>query len=94
MSDKALFVTDMPKCCDTCIFSSISSDNELFEDGECYCILKRKSVDDIKEGFKPDWCPLKPIPEKKIECEFKACSKKCCEHGWNACIDKILEGEE
>ena len=52
-------------------------------------------------GKKPDWCPLKSIPQKMadedgiisrqkepIECEWDFIS------GWNACIDEILGEEE
>lgn len=97
MSDKALFVIDMPENCDTCIFSSIAYDSELFEEGECYCILKMKS-DGIVEGSKPDWCPLKPMPEKKnvirtarLLSDFE---RRGYQNGWNACIDKITGGAE
>ena len=89
MSDKALFVMDMPECCDICNFSSTAYDSELFEEGECYCILKIKSVDDIVEGCKPDWCPLKPVPEKK---PVVLDALDSFGNGWNECINKILEG--
>lgn len=90
MSDKALFVMDMPDSCDTCILSSVAYDSELFEEGECYCILKMKS-DGIAEGCKPDWCQLKPVPEKKPVVLDRLDSFG---NGWNACIDKITGGAE
>lgn len=89
MSDKALLVMDMPENCEECPFCG-------FGDYTCraFEILGKNYTHVVPEDGVADWCPLKPIPEKKIKCEFTSCSKKCCEHGWNACIDKVLEGEE
>ena len=90
MSDKALLVMDMPESCDTCVFSSIAYDSELFDEGECYCIIKMKS-DGIVERCKPDWCPLKTVPEK-MDCP--PMNGENYEAGWNACIDEIAGGAE
>lgn len=92
MSDKALLVMDdMPESCDTCVFSSIAYDSELFDEGECYCIIKMKN-DSIVERCKPDWCPLNPLPRKK-ECDLLSPGSKIriWREGWNACIDRVLE---
>lgn len=99
MSDKALLVMDMPESCDTCVFSSVAYDSELFDEGECYCIIKMKS-DGIVERCKPDWCPLKPVPEKKEALEVPKIPslidfrRKGFQDGWNACIDEIAGGAE
>lgn len=91
MSGKALFVMDMPESCDTCVFSSIAYDSELFDEGECYCIIKMKS-DGIVERCKPDWCPLKPVPERRKGTDYldDIFQHPAFDYGWNACIDKIL----
>lgn len=50
----------------------------------------------VRDGSKPEWCPIRPMPEKKEVCgrypqpdgvtaSFKA--------GWNACIEEILENK-
>lgn len=83
---KAVLVMDTTNCCDECILSSIAYDSELFEEGECYCIIQMKSVDDIAEGSKPDWCPLKPMPEK---IKFDSLINGSYEQGWNDYIDEI-----
>lgn len=90
---KGIIVVDIPECCDKCRFSSEAFDSDLFEEGECYCTLKSQSVDEIKEGYKPDWCPIKQIPEKM---DTDACSaqSRCIATGYNHCIDKILKGAE
>ena len=54
---KAILVIDMPKDCGHCQLSD-------FVDGDnCLCIgtdRKNNATD------KPNWCPLKPLPEKKV----------------------------
>ena len=96
MSDKALFVMDMPESCVDCQFCY-----EYHEGIEACCTFTREPSNDdmyriIKEDYcqdKPDWCPLKPMPRKK-ECDLLSPGNKIriWKEGWNACIDKILEG--
>ena len=63
------------------------------------CGVAEQSVCQYKphniNGKKPDWCPIKEMPEKKM------CSRSICiaaeeyykRKGWNACIDEILKGD-
>lgn len=37
-------------------------------------------------GSKPDWCPIRPMPEKKKSV------RKVSAAGWNACWKEILKG--
>lgn len=39
---------------------------------------------------KPDWCPLRPLPDKL---KFHDCKYNAEVKGWNDCIDKILKEE-
>ena len=103
MSNKALFVMDMPECCVDCIFCF-----EIDEGTEACCTITREQDDDdkymeIKEDYcqcKPDWCPLKPVPEKKEALEVPKIPslidfrRKGFQDGWNACIDEIAGGAE
>lgn len=92
---KGVIVVDIPECCDLCQFLSQAYDLEPFEDGEGYCSIKMKSLDQIQEGEKPEWCPIKPMPNR-----WEVCGKypqpgmpvPSYQIGWNACLDKI-EGE-
>lgn len=94
MSDKALFVMDMPESCMDCQFCY-----EYHEGIEACCTVTREPSNDdmyriIKEDYcqgKPDWCPLKPMPEKKNFWSEEHGGK--FSEGWNACIDAIT-GEE
>jgi hypothetical protein len=45
--------------------------------------------------YKPDWCPLRELPERKEELpvekyEFGGIGKAFVS-GWNACLDEILK---
>lgn len=53
---------------------------------------------DCEYGYcqgKPDWCPLKPLPERKeyiVPIDNVESQKDIIAVGWNACIDKITGG--
>lgn len=103
MSDKALFVMDMPESCVDCVFCF-----EIDEGTEACCTVTDEQghkglLREIKEDYcqcKPDWCPLKPVPEKKEALEVPKIPslidfrRKGFQDGWNACIDKIAGGAE
>lgn len=77
---KSILVIDTPDYCINCPchFAEMS--------GQVWCGKENKELlsDDI-ETFKPDWCPLRDLPEKyePVSMNF--------EHGFNACIDEILK---
>lgn len=96
--DKAILVIDMPKNCFDC---PLCINDEYGLSLKC-CLRYKEYVD--KDG-KPDWCPLKPAPEKIDIPDFnntvKAKSENAYEVGMymhergmylghNICIDKIL----
>lgn len=87
---KGVIVVDIPECCDLCQFLSQAYDLEPFEDGEGYCSIKMESLDQIQEGEKPEWCPIKPMPERAYHKDY--CDGGRYDKGWNECLDKI-EGE-
>lgn len=70
---------DMPKNCLNC---------KLQDWANCR-IVKRCHTG----GTRPDWCPLKPIPEKK-KGGTKDILEIFCNIGYNACIDEILGDKE
>lgn len=98
---KAILVIDMPKTCEECpICQGVALD------GDYVCSIKdeygeERGFDD-GEYEKPDWCPLKTVPEKQEVCgrynsEYFAKGGKVpsWKIGWNDCIDEILkEGAE
>lgn len=78
---KAVLVMDMPENCYQCPFGN--------DDAECDVI--GRPFNQKKE--KPDWCPLRQMPEKKPEYLSINSKKGYCD-GWNACIDAIGGGED
>lgn len=94
MSDKALFVMDIPKDCLHCKMRHVI----YCESGKGYqqCGLNRDGYklesffkeDDLKDGWISPRCPLKPVPEKK---PVVLDALDSFGNGWNACIDEILD---
>lgn len=77
---KSILVIDTPRDCFGCpCYSSI-------ENGIYFCNKENRiiSKQDIAK-FKPDWCPLRDLPEKyePVSMNF--------ERGFNACIYEILK---
>lgn len=90
---KAILVIDMPESCDMCDFEDIYG-----VDAECmYCNVPGcgKDVTDYI-ACRPDFCPLRELPEKKIADEKSALSPLTKGHlnefekGWNDCLDAIV----
>lgn len=76
---KAILVIDMPKNCFHC---------KLQDWANCR-IVKGCHAGDTR----PDWCPLKELPQKK-EMQFLDDASEYHRQGYNACIDDILGGSE
>ena len=83
---KAVLIMDMPEDCTMCKFWN-SKDDECYATG-----VEELSLN--SEEAKPDWCPLRELPEK-----MKVCGKypqpdriaPSYKVGWNACLDEILK---
>lgn len=41
---------------------------------------------------KPDWCPLKDVPEKQEISAIESVFLRGAKNGYNTCIDEILKG--
>ncbi len=82
---KAILVIDMPKHCSECPVCEVWDVIPSVE--EYYCTIEKNDV--IDKYKKPDWCPLKPVPEKDEQCylrEFSSGHKK----GWNDCVNYLM----
>ena len=95
---------DMPKNCLECPFRYKSEEMSLgnftyqslfrckFEPEElCEDDGDTVYLNDLMMKAKPDWCPLKPMPEKKQNTLY---SIGAWNSGYNACIDEILGDKE
>ena len=90
MSKSVLFI-DTPENCLDCQFCY-----ELDEGVEAYCSISDDDKDtslmkkiDCEYGYcqgKPDWCPLKELPNKKNWGEIFNGNVK----GWNDCLKEII----
>lgn len=80
---KAVLVMDMPESCPDCRF--FESDWK-----ECYAISKRYNRDVMTEEAKPNWCPLRELPEKEHNDNGYDEYSDGYDAGWNACLDEIL----
>lgn len=92
---KGIIVVDMPADCLHCKFRYvICADGERFQ----HCSLdtygyKRETFfkkEDLEEGFKSDWCPIKPMPDKMKSQSRQGWFEKAVAAGWNRCINTIL----
>ena len=86
---KAVLVMDNPESCFGCNFLYCNEDTNL---DSCQAREKARPVD--SETYKkPDWCPLRELPEKipDLEHGYESVEKSILRKGWNACLDKILK---
>ena len=82
---KAVLVMDMPEqVCQQCTLCYETEDDEYL------CCAVGKLVPD---GEKPDWCPLRELPEKMPDLEhgYENVEKSIIRTGWNACLDAIAK---
>ena len=75
---KAMLIMDMPECCAKCIINidgfcpAVLEPNECVEGGEMW--------KETPKTEKPDWCPLREVPEnKEKKCKNKRKNSDCFE---------------
>lgn len=91
---KAVLVMDMPESCKKCVFcrglNACKLNKYLVGDRICTIYTVDKQ---IMEGGKPDWCPLRELPEKMPDLEhgYENVEKSIIRTGWNACLDAIAK---
>lgn len=98
---KAVLVMDMPERCDKCLLLLKFPQ----KDGLALCLARPTNGQEEynpkrEKSWRPDWCPLRELPEKKEEFEQRECigsTKGTWEvplienKGWNACLDAIAK---
>lgn len=85
---KGMVVIDIPNSCADC-------DIRFTDEYSDWCPVNieenQTDVFDYANNFtKPDWCPVKPMPEKIKYKNRQEIAKELIAEGWNACLDKIL----
>lgn len=79
---KAVLVMDMPHDCPMCKFFDL--------DERCHAVDVENPWSTDPEKAKPDWCPLRELPEKSDHPEH--CDNGRFDAGWNAFLDAIEGG--
>lgn len=96
---KSVLVIDTPENCYDCPFGTEYCGDSEYEgccelaeclDGDTRLIAEEHY--DYESESRPDWCPLKPLPERKeyiVPIDNVESQKDIIAVGWNACINKI-----
>lgn len=79
---KAILVMDMPECCADCYCGYFERDIKELN------LVCGATGEDANNVGKPDWCPLRELPEKANHPDY--CDNGRFDKGWNACLDEIL----
>ena len=83
--NKAILIMDIPSKCLDCNLCILDMDASL----SCY-YYKREICSDVEENNnRPDWCPLRELPDKKNWGEMFNGNVK----GWNDCLEVIVRGK-
>lgn len=86
---KAVLVMDMPECCADCPCSFFERDNPILN------LICGVTQEDAYNVGKPDWCPLRELPEKEETTYPQACYENSywtdeMKAGFNACLNEIM----
>lgn len=84
MGKAILVIDDTPESCLECPLS-VKNDEDVSKD---YCQATKRGL--FCELRKPDWCPLKEIPDKKSELSTQSGYTTFSEKWWNAYINSIF----
>lgn len=84
---KAILIMDMPETCKDCSCKYPSYKDDALYD--CAITGKTIPIDGGRYGEKPNWCPLRELPEKANHPAY--CDNGRFDKGWNACLDEILK---
>lgn len=84
---KSILVISTPENCTGC---------SLYHYPSCHCYITGKFQNNISEDYKPDWCPLKEVPDKKKPRKIHDNNLghfyiSAFDKGYNKCIDDILQ---
>lgn len=85
---KAVLVMDMPESCFGCNFMYCDEENDT---ETCQATESARDIDLIED--RPDWCPLRELPEKipELKSGYEDVSTSIRRVGWNACLDEIVK---
>lgn len=82
MAKAVLVMDEMPECCADCPCSFFERDNPILN------LICGVTQEDAYNVGKPDWCPLRELPEKK-ERRIGEHGERMFRAGFNACLNEI-----
>ena len=80
MTKGIIVLNDIPVICAECNFASLKCSGKYL-----WCNIKKEFCN----SSKPDWCPIKEMPEKKEIKDAVNMTSLGWIEGWNACLDEI-----
>lgn len=80
---KSVLVIDTPVNYKSCIYVRVLAE---------LCIINCRDIKDT--SAKPDWCPLRPLPEKNKAPKVASGYELGYEDGWNKCLAEIQGGAD
>lgn len=88
---KSVLVIDTPE--KGCISCPIGQNDSNYRITRIYCTIAEETAFNEEAETVPDWCPLKPLPDKSTT-ENDMTDYQCgMIDGLNQCIDEITGGE-
>ena len=86
---KGIIVVDMPETC-----RHIRGEKEKgCPFGGMVCqVTQRDVMEYLVKGSKPDWCPIKPMPERANHEGY--CDNGRYDKGWNDCLAELMKDGE
>ena len=79
---KGIIVVDVPETCGDCACCQYDGQYDR------YCGVNGEDLMNIDwNGEKPDWCPIKPMPERAYHENY--CDGGRYDEGWNDCLEEI-----
>ena len=86
---KAVLVMDMPDSCDVCDYVD-DTQPPRYGERTLYCTAPGIG-EDVTDyvACRPDFCPLRELPEWKETNHYMNNKEKGIVAGWNACLDEI-----
>lgn len=95
---KSVLVIDTPENCYDCPFGTDYCGDSEYEGccelAECLDSDMRLITEehyDYESESRPDWCPLKPLPEEDYENHYPNKWMDGYTNGWNDCLKEIAE---
>ncbi len=84
---KGIIVVDIPETCGDCACCQYDGQYDR------YCGVNGEDLMNIDwNGEKPDWCPIKPMPERAYHENY--CDNGRYDKGRNDCLNEVLGTEK